>query len=167
VAKSCLETTWGKVDLALLMQQLDRLIRDSGKGELLMTAFAACIGKERRQLGFCVAGHPAQLLVRRDGAITPMFARSSHLGRAGDGAFSASVVDYGPGDRLVLFTDGILERRSPAGSEYGIRRLQKSALRHREASPEQMVAEMRRDLETFAGGVPAEDDLTLVVAELE
>lgn len=167
VAKSCLETAWGKVDLAPLMQQLDRLIRESGKGELLMTAFAARIDKQQRKLGYCVAGHPAQLLVRRDGTVTPMFARSSHLGRAGDEAFCASVADYGPGDRLVLFTDGILEWRNPTGSEYGIRRLQKSAIRHREASPEQMVAEMRRDLEAFAGGVPAEDDLTLVVAELE
>jgi sigma-B regulation protein RsbU (phosphoserine phosphatase) len=75
-------------------------------------------------------------------------------------------VAYQAGDRLVLYTDGLVERTDPAGTEYGTRRLQR-ALRARAAlGAAEMLDAILDDVSAYAAGRPADDDVTLVVAEL-
>jgi sigma-B regulation protein RsbU (phosphoserine phosphatase) len=85
------------------------------------------------------------------------------LGVFADSAYEQGEFAVAPGDRLVLYTDGITEGRNPGGDEYGEDRLAASALAHRALGAEAMLAAMLSDVESFNGGV-YEDDATLIVA---
>jgi serine phosphatase RsbU (regulator of sigma subunit) len=71
-----------------------------------------------------------------------------------------------PGDRLLLYTDGITEARNSAGELFGIRRLADHAERHlTEGLP--AAETLRRLAQAVAGHQPgpARDDATLLMAE--
>jgi serine phosphatase RsbU (regulator of sigma subunit) len=173
VAKSCLDTMWlehaGKVPVEKLCATLNAVISRLAGGDLMMTAFVVEIDPSRRVLSYCSAGHNPQLLVRAGAGqpeIVALFERGLRIGDAADADFRVKTVAYQAGDRLVLYTDGLVERTDPAGTEYGTRRLQR-ALRARAAlGAAEVLDAILDDVSAFAAGRPADDDVTLVVAEL-
>ena len=73
-------------------------------------------------------GHPLPLLVRVDGTVEPVGAPGTLLGVLPDPRFEDRSVTLGPGDALVLYTDGVIEARSSDGvdgmlDEAGLARL--------------------------------------------
>ncbi len=71
----------------------------------------------------------------------------------------------GPGDRLVLFTDGITEARSAGGDEFDDDGLLQTLERCRHLDAQSIVDAIFSDVGTFAGG-PLQDDATAVVAAI-
>jgi sigma-B regulation protein RsbU (phosphoserine phosphatase) len=67
-----------------------------------------------------------------------------------------------PGDRVVLFTDGVTEACSPAGEEFGEARLQRLLEDHRTLSADQLQAKILAVVAEFSGG-RWQDDATLLV----
>jgi serine phosphatase RsbU (regulator of sigma subunit)/PAS domain-containing protein len=59
----------------------------------------------------CLAGHPMPLLVRSSGEVEPVGAPGTLLGTFPDPALRDVVVDMAPGDTIVAYTDGLVERR--------------------------------------------------------
>ena len=80
-------------------------------------------------------------------------ARGQRLGEAKDATFDETTVSWADGDRLVLYTDGIVEWPGPKGKAYGDRRFRKAL----EANCKKSAAEIVDALH---------DDLTLVAVEL-
>jgi sigma-B regulation protein RsbU (phosphoserine phosphatase) len=56
-----------------------------------------------------VAGHPAPLVVRADGSVETTPAHGTILGAFPDPAFHTCAVTLGPGDAIVVYSDGILD----------------------------------------------------------
>jgi serine phosphatase RsbU (regulator of sigma subunit)/anti-sigma regulatory factor (Ser/Thr protein kinase) len=61
------------------------------------------------------AGHPLPLLVRSDGRVAPVGEHGMLLGVAPDPPLADRQVDLEPGDKLVFFTDGVVEARVQEG----------------------------------------------------
>ena len=71
-----------------------------------------------------------------------------------------------PGDRLVLFTDGLSDARDPVDARLGERRiLELLATMQRGESPEAMLARLFELVEGHAAGTPLRDDLAAVVVD--
>jgi PAS domain S-box-containing protein len=64
-------------------------------------------------LQLSVGGHPAPLLVRADGAARPLDISGTLLGVVPDPVLDELQVALQPGDRIVLYTDGLLEAHAP------------------------------------------------------
>ena len=69
-----------------------------------------------------------------------------------------------PGDRLLIYTDGLSERANAAGEEFGVERLE-GLLRALPAGlgAKAITGRVLSVLEEFAGGVEASDDQTLLI----
>jgi serine phosphatase RsbU (regulator of sigma subunit) len=169
VAKACIDTLTlarDAFELDGLARTLHAVIASSGKERLMMTAFAAVIDPGARALHYVTAGHLPQFLVRAKTA-DQLHGRSTRLGDAStDVMVTVQTTTYEPGDRLVLFTDGITERTSPDGEEYGNRRLRRVLTAQRAASPAATRDAIIADVEAFAAGTPSGDDVTIVIADL-
>lgn len=63
------------------------------------------------------AGHPPGFLHRADGTVERLAGGGRVLGITQRGAVAEQRLELGPGDSLVLYTDGIIEARDPAGTE--------------------------------------------------
>jgi len=138
------------------------LCRNMAAGRFITFCYVRIDAAERR-LTFANAGHNPPLLVHVDGRIDTLAPGGTVLGVFADSAYEQGAFAVAPGDRLVLYTDGITEGRNPGGDEYGEDRLAASALAHRALGAEAMLAAMLSDVEAFNGGV-YEDDATLIVA---
>lgn len=153
---------------ALLLGQLNEAIRRQHRDDRFVTAVLAFLEPgedERLLLTVSVAGHPPPLVVRADGTIERVTTRGGLLGIWDEPALSETPVELGEGDRLVLYTDGVLEAHAPEGPfEEGFER----ALRELSAqSSADTIAALRQALDLGAGGAPTRDDIALLVVQPE
>lgn len=70
-----------------------------------------------------------------------------------------------PGSVLLIGTDGIWEMRSPAGDQYGKKRLRALIGAHHSSSAKDLAAALESDLAAFRGVRPPEDDVTFVIVK--
>ena len=95
---------------AALLDALDQFA-ESGPDVLSATAAVAVIDPAERTLRYCLAGHPPLLLRDPDGTLAMLHEARGPLIGFGAGDRPEQVVTFLPGSCLVLFTDGLVERR--------------------------------------------------------
>jgi hypothetical protein len=95
---------------ASLLEALDRFTGSTLQGALA-TAAGAIIDPAERTVRYCLAGHPPLLLRGPDGVVTALEEARRPLLGMDTGPRSEQVVTFAPGSFLVLFTDGLVERR--------------------------------------------------------
>ncbi|GAB2730547.1 PP2C family protein-serine/threonine phosphatase [Streptomyces bullii] len=128
------------------------------------TAVTTFIDHDRHTITYSSAGHPPPALVAPDGHMefldratdTPLDARPDPIPRP------QAVTTYTNGATLVLYTDGLIERRRE-DIDTGLARLADSLRRHRGQDPETLADAMLRELLPPGG---ATDDTALIVVRL-
>ncbi len=116
-------------------------------------------------LAYTNAGHCAPMLVRASGEIEKLEATSLPVGLVQGATFPLSHRDLAPGDRIVLYTDGITEAQNDAGEFFGRRRLREAIQGAASASFAELHAAIHRAIVVFTAGAEQGDDMTLVVVE--
>jgi sigma-B regulation protein RsbU (phosphoserine phosphatase) len=135
-------------------------------GGQFVTAAYAVYDPAARELSYASAGHPPLRIRRRDGSIISLNgARSLPLGIIHDELYHESVAALGPGDTLVLYTDGITEARSPSGELFDLQRLD-ATIASCDDGPDAMIQQILVNVEEFTAGRAASDDRTLLVAQV-
>jgi sigma-B regulation protein RsbU (phosphoserine phosphatase) len=72
-----------------------------------------------------------------------------------------------PGDRILMYTDGISERFNTDGKTYGEERLLRQLEANRQSDPEELLVAIMQDVDAFANGRPADDDQALLLGIVE
>jgi len=72
-------------------------------------------------------------------------------------------VPFGPGDLIILYTDGVTEAESPDGALYGMDRLVESARRNAAPQASQVLKGIIADVKNHIGSQTVHDDITLLV----
>jgi serine phosphatase RsbU (regulator of sigma subunit) len=171
----------GEADERLLgpepvLRAIHAAIKGVGEGSMLMTCFAAVLDPAARTLHYANAGQNFPYVLRRgaDGMLGDAQIIAASGNPLGDPRIPHSVrrgaVPMHPGDVLVTFSDGIVERSNAAGKLFGDRRL-RAVFRGQRVDTPAEVAELRdrvvHAVEAFAEGTVAADDATFVLAQLE
>src|SRR6202011_344356 len=85
------------------------------------------VDMEKSSMSYAGAGHPPLLLWRGStGSASEVCENGLLLGHFPEETYSAVQLPVQPGDRAVLYTDGILEARNPSEEEFGAERLIRS-----------------------------------------
>jgi sigma-B regulation protein RsbU (phosphoserine phosphatase) len=71
-----------------------------------------------------------------------------------------------PGDRLLIFSDGITEARNVSGEEFGDQRLEELLQDARNLPAAHICEAILAQVTQFARGCPQADDLTLIAARV-
>ena len=127
-----------------------------------VTFFYSILDNRTAELAYTNAGHVPPMLVRKDGSVTRLESGGALLGVFKNWAFEQASVKLEPGDRLVLFTDGISELKDSAEEEFGEERLERLVVRHRTASAAQLKDRVLEAVADFSNGA-FQDDMTVVV----
>jgi sigma-B regulation protein RsbU (phosphoserine phosphatase) len=154
---------------AALCQQVNRILCGNiAEGRFI--SFVYCmVDTEQRTLTYANAGHYPPILLRRDGAVERLATGGPVLGIFGDAVYEQRQVNIEPGDRVVLFTDGITDVREAGtdenAAEYadlGEDRLAAIAREHRGCAAPDLLDRVAAAVSAFAGG-EFQDDATLIV----
>jgi serine phosphatase RsbU (regulator of sigma subunit) len=116
------------VDLRTLLVEVDAVIADYAAGDAFVTGVVVQLDITTGRLRWATAGHPAPLHVRRAGTMPPVDVHpAAPLGLNdwvdGWGALDVVETSLEPGDALLLYTDGVVDARSPEDEEFGEDRL--------------------------------------------
>jgi sigma-B regulation protein RsbU (phosphoserine phosphatase) len=106
------------------------------------------------------AGHPAPLLIRA-GSIEQVDSTGLPLGMFRDEEFAVTRWALGPGETLLLFTDGVAEAENSHGQTYGDELLSLAAVRTSTLDLPAMVQAFAHDLAVFQSGAKRQDDVTV------
>ncbi len=109
---------------------------------------------------------PPAIIIKADGTV--LYAESTQLPLGvidGDNDFYPSVFDFFEGDKLYVFTDGIVEAKNQHGELYGINALQQKLMTIRDSSDE--LERLLEYLDEFTGGESYADDVTIVELSAE
>jgi serine phosphatase RsbU (regulator of sigma subunit) len=131
--------------------------------ESFATAFLGILSSDTGALRFASAGHDPSILVRDDGEIELLMPTGMPLGLMPEARYSASETSLGPGDTLVLYTDGITEAANPSDEMFDRERLIEVCRAHRAEPPQNLAASIHAAVEAFVAGRPYHDDRTLVI----
>jgi sigma-B regulation protein RsbU (phosphoserine phosphatase) len=75
-------------------------------------------------------------------------------------------VSLAPGDKLVAYTDGMIDAGAPVVASFGERRLRAAVTAARESGPGALCGSLFAEVERFLGGQEPADDVTAVVVEV-
>ena len=113
-------------------------------------------------LAISSGGHPSALVVRSDATIERVSPPGMVLGLFPRIDLNDATVDLGPGESLVLYTDGVTESRGPAG-EFGEQRVGDALARSAGASAKVLAEELEGAALAHQGGIAADDIAILVI----
>jgi len=145
-----------------LCQQVNRILCGNIAEGRFISCFYCVLDAASGVLTYSNAGHYLPAVVRIGGTIERLGAGGPVLGVIAGAEYEQAQVALAPGDRVVLFTDGLTEARNEAGEEFGETRLLEAALRHRACSAPALQARLTAAVGAFTGGA-LQDDATLIV----
>lgn len=146
-----------------LVDRLNRILTAAGLNDRFITLFYAVFDPANGQLDYCNAGHNPPLLVQADGKLMWLKGGGPVLGLLTGIEFEKRTVLLQDGDTVLLYSDGVTEANNPAGMEFGEEQLQESLLSLKRESAESILQGLIQTVQTWMSGIPAADDLTLVV----
>jgi serine phosphatase RsbU (regulator of sigma subunit) len=149
---------------ATVLSNVNRLLLELGEQGMFVTVFYAVLDTVSGQLTYARAGHDYPLLLR-DGTAEPLGGKGMLLGilEGVELGLSEEQAWLRPGDRLVLYTDGLTDVVNEQGEQLGLEALSRVVLRHKPLQAEAMCLAIANDLAAYRGGAEQADDMTLLL----
>jgi sigma-B regulation protein RsbU (phosphoserine phosphatase) len=126
-----------------------------------VTIFYATLTKDGR-LTYCNAGHNPPLLLGTAG-IRRLEVGGPIVGLFDTAVFDEETLSLSPGDRLVIFSDGVSEAVNSAGEEYGEPRIIDLLRQRSDDEPSNVLSRLIAGVHEYASGAPQADDITAMV----
>lgn len=136
--------------------------------ERFVTAFYGVIDRRNYRLTYANAGHPFPYRYEaKTGRCHAISSRGLLLGIMPEERYRERELDLEPGDRLVLFTDGLVDTLNERGDAFGPEFLLQAICRHGQETADKMARRLFGDLTNFRGTRSLADDVTIVVAGMD
>src|SRR5579863_832731 len=146
----------------IVLQQAETILRNQlGEGHYV-TIFYGVLNLPTRVLHYVNAGHCPPILRRRDGGVESLAPTRPVLGFMLDEGFRSERLALTPGDRLLLYTDGVSEATNDSEEEFGPERLAELVAGPAQESMEQRYAQIMDKVTKYADG-KFRDDATLLL----
>jgi phosphoserine phosphatase RsbU/P len=152
-----------------MLRHLNRFVMHNiGSSVFLFTVAAARIDRGGRRMIFAGAGHPPAMVVTPGQEPTLLASRSMVLGAVPDAVDAEAALDVTlrPGDRVVLYTDGITDVFDSRGEMLGVEGVAKFVRETATLPFLEMKQGILDRVAEWRDGPPA-DDISLVLAEVQ
>jgi len=149
-----------------IMIRANRQIKKDIKSGMFVALLYAVLDTEERTLEICSAGQtqPIHLFAETgDAVLVETIGDTFPLGILSSADYQGTRVQLSPGDKVVFYTDGIVEAMNKKEEMYGFDRLLEVVRASRSMDADSLLTEIIGRVNTFAGGVEQHDDITVIV----
>jgi phosphoserine phosphatase RsbU/P len=153
-------------DPGAVLHALNRVLWAQLRGRLVTAAYL-WLDTKNHTARYSAAGHPP-LLHWRQGTLERVVSNGLLFGMFDERDYPVHEMTTSPGDRFLLYSDGVIECQNARGEFFGDFRLEEVVRRNQGQSPsacsDALLAEIGR---WRPAAVPQQDDITLVIADVE
>ena len=145
-----------------------RTKKDITSGMFVALLYAVLDGKER-SVSLCSAGQtqPIHLSARSgDAVLINTEGDNFPLGILDEPDYKETRLQLVPGDKIVFYTDGIVEAMNPQEEVFGFERLLEVVRGGRSMSADSLLKEISDQINVFVRGAAQHDDLTVIVVSV-
>jgi phosphoserine phosphatase RsbU/P len=146
--------------------RLNRMLAESTSSGRFATFFYGVLDRPARTLHYCNAGHNFPLLLRADGTLERLETGGLPLAVMPDWKYEQATVQLAPEDVLLLYSDGVSEAENRRQELFGEEAVERTLRGLARQPAGEIVRQLLRAVERFAGGAPQADDQTVVVARV-
>jgi sigma-B regulation protein RsbU (phosphoserine phosphatase) len=151
-------------DLVVGMERVNRLLCADAADGTFVTLFCARLQPGSPAVRYVNAGHNPPLLLHGGGSLEALGPTGMALGVVENATYEEGSVQLDPGDVLVLYTDGVPDAVRPDGQRFGMDRLQRTVLDHRDRPAAGIVNALEEAVQDFVGDTEQFDDMAILVA---
>jgi len=148
-------------DPAALLHGMNSALCGNTQGQYVTAAYVY-LNAESNALHYSAAGHPAMLLLR-EGVVTEVAENGMLLAAVDTATYESKSLPIMPGDRLLLYTDGIVEARNHAGQLFGDESLSTALSDTKHLTPSDAVDHLLASVQRWAKS--QDDDLTVLICD--
>ncbi len=151
-----------------VMNVLNDIVMKTAPRRILMTFFFGLLDPDTQTLRFSSAGHLDPYVYRAsEERLEALSSWGFPLGVKRREPFTEHTVDFDAGDRLILYSDGLIEAIDDDGDPFGFERFEKTILACGHMHAEDIKKTLLNSIKKFTRNRPPEDDQTLVVVSFE
>lgn len=133
---------------------------------MYFTFFYGIIDMEKMELHWVRAGHPMPLRISEKG-VTILRAGNPPIGFIENYKFSDEITRLTAGDRIILYSDGVIEPDNSKGEQFGETRLTSIIEKNQEEPLAVLIRQTMTDLSIHHGDNNFDDDISILVVELD
>jgi sigma-B regulation protein RsbU (phosphoserine phosphatase) len=150
-----------------VLHTVHRLLQELGRSNKFITVFYGVVDTANRRLTYVRAGHDLPILLRT-GEVHQLQGEGLPLGfpDMDELYLSQETIDLQPGDRLVLYTDGLTDAISPEGRAFGRERLIARLRAGAGVATADLCDAIFAELESYKGTADQFDDMTMLAVEV-
>jgi phosphoserine phosphatase RsbU/P len=146
------------------IHRLNRFLYDRTGGEKYATIFYS-LAMGDGQFHYVNAAHCPALLFRAGGTYTTLDATGPPVGLLEEADYTAAQERLSPGDKIVIYSDGVTEAQNLQGEFFGKKRLQDAVAARFGESCDAIHDAVHAAVAAFTEGAPQADDITVLVLE--
>ena len=127
------------------------------------TAVYGVVDTEKGELRYAGAGHPNPVLVSPNQKISLLATEGFPIGFDDEVVYATQVMPLNAGDRIYVYSDGVVECQNPAGNMFGMERLTEELKNNLDKPIEETVQHLVRERANWEQG--QEDDISMILLE--
>jgi len=146
-----------------VVSELNRRFQPQGDG--YFTMIYAVLDIETHEIRLCQAGHPSPIKITADGVTSEIGDGGFPVGLWPDMTYEETTTSLMPGERLVLYSDGVLACLNEEQVPYSLEQMQ-DIIRGQSGKPlKEVLHAVQADLEQWNQGKDFPDDISLLIVE--
>jgi sigma-B regulation protein RsbU (phosphoserine phosphatase) len=145
-----------------ILARLNAEICRDNESCMFVTLFCAILNTRTGQVDYSNGGHNLPYYLHRAGVSPLQNTGGIALGLVEQSPYASGRMVLGPGEALLLYTDGVTEAMNPSETLYSDQRLERFLVSNHSSLPRQIIGDLVSDVRHFAGTAPQSDDITVL-----
>jgi sigma-B regulation protein RsbU (phosphoserine phosphatase) len=147
---------------AEIVARVNRLFCHNIRLTKFVTLFLGRYDESLNLLTYCNAGHNPPAILRSNGCFETLRPTGAAIGLVEQTLFAQESIPLRKGDRVLLYTDGVVESKDARGEEFGLAGLEELLRSTGGMSAQESIGALRERLQRFTGQSTPADDTTVI-----